>query len=75
MNVDMIFKIAAVGIMVAVLGQLLVRSGREDQAMMVSIAGLIAVLLVVIKEVKYLFDVIKITFSLLTPFMVSRRRR
>ena len=64
MNVDMIFKIAAVGIMVAVLGQLLVRSGREDQAMMVSIAGLIAVLLVVIKEVKYLFDVIKSTFSL-----------
>lgn len=64
MNVDMIFKIAAVGILVAVLGQLLVRSGREDQAMMVSIAGLIAVLLVVIKEVKYLFDVIKSTFSL-----------
>ena len=64
MNVDIIFKIAAVGILVAVLGQLLVRSGREDQAMMVSIAGLIAVLLVVIKEVKYLFDVIKSTFSL-----------
>lgn len=64
MNVEMIFKIAAVGILVAVLGQLLVRSGREDQAMMVSIAGLVVVLVVVIGQIKNLFDTIKMTFGL-----------
>lgn len=64
MSVDMIFKIAAIGILVAVLSQVLIRSGRDDQAMMVSLAGLIIVLMMVIKEVKTLFDAIKLTFGL-----------
>lgn len=64
MSVDMIFKIAAIGILVAVLSQVLIRSGRDDQAMMVSLAGLIIVLLMVVKEIKTLFDTIKITFGL-----------
>ena len=64
MSVDMIFKIAAIGILVAVLSQVLIRSGRDDQAMMVSLAGLIIVLLMVVGEVKNLFDTIKSTFGL-----------
>ena len=64
MSVDMIFKIAAIGILVAVLSQVLIRSGRDDQAMMVSLAGLIIVLLMVVKEIKTLFDTIKMTFGL-----------
>ena len=48
MNVDLIFKIAAVGIIVAVLNQLLIRSGREEQALMTTLAGLIVVLMMVI---------------------------
>ena len=59
MSVDMIFKIAAIGILVAVLSQVLIRSGRDDQAMMVSLAGLIIVLMMVVGEVKNLFDTIK----------------
>ena len=50
MNVDLIFRIAAIGIIVAVLNQLLVRSGREEQAMMVTLAGLITVLLMMVYE-------------------------
>ena len=64
MNVDMIFKIAAVGIIVAVLNQLLIRSGREEQALMTTLAGLIVVLMMVIQQISYLFDIIKSTFSL-----------
>jgi stage III sporulation protein AC len=64
MSVDMIFKIAAIGILVAVLSQVLIRSGRDDQAMMVSLAGLIIVLMMVVGEVKNLFDTIKSTFGL-----------
>ena len=55
MNVDLIFRIAAIGIIVAVLNQLLVRSGREEQAMMVTLAGLITVLLMMVYEVKTVF--------------------
>ena len=64
MNVDLIFKIAAVGILVAVLNQLLIRSGREEQALMTTLAGLIVVLMMVIQQISSLFDIIKSTFSL-----------
>ena len=58
MDVDLIFKIAAVGILVAVLNILLTRSGREDQALMTSITGLVVVLVIVVQEISELFDLI-----------------
>lgn len=64
MGVDLIFKIAAIGILVAVLNQLLIRSGREEQAMMTTLAGLIVVLLMVVKEIAKLFDTVKTLFRL-----------
>ncbi|MDP4152911.1 MAG: stage III sporulation protein AC [Bacillota bacterium] len=64
MDVNLIFKIAAIGIIVSVLNQVLIKSGREEQAMMTTLVGLIVVLLMVIKEVKYLFDIVKSTFGL-----------
>ncbi|MBC7766114.1 MAG: stage III sporulation protein AC [Hyphomonadaceae bacterium] len=64
MGVELIFKIAGIGILVAVLHLLLVRSGREEQAMMTSLAGLIVVLLMIVKEISNLFDVIKTMFKL-----------
>ena len=64
MNVDFIFKIAAIGIVVAVLNQLLQRSGREEQAMMTTIAGLIVVLMMIGTEISNLFDTIKSIFNL-----------
>lgn len=63
-GVDLIFKVAAIGILVAVLNVLLVRAGREDQAMMTTIAGLVVVLMVVLKEISGLFDTIKALFGL-----------
>ena len=63
MEVDLIFKIAAVGILVAVLNQLLSKSGRDDQAMLVTLAGLIVALLAMVGEIKNLFDVVKDTFG------------
>lgn len=63
-GVDLIFKVAAIGILVAVLNVLLVRAGREDQAMMTTIAGLVVVLLVVLREISELFDTIKSLFGL-----------
>ena len=63
-GVDLIFKVAAIGIIVAVLNMLLVRAGRDDQAMMTTIAGLIVVLLIVIQEISSLFDTIKNVFGL-----------
>lgn len=62
-GVDLVFKVAAVGILVAVLNILLVRAGREEQALMTTIAGLVTVLLVVIKEISGLFDTIKSLFG------------
>ena len=62
MDVDLIFKIAAIGILVAVLNQLLVRSGREDQAMMTTLAGLVVVLMIMVQEISNLFDLIKNLF-------------
>ena len=64
MDVDLIFKIAAVGIIVAVLYQILVRSGREEQAMMTTLAGLIVVLMMIVYEIQDLFNVIKSVFGL-----------
>ena len=64
MEVDLIFKIAAIGIIVAVLNQLLIRSGREEQAMMTTLAGLIVVLMMIISQISVLFDTIKDLFAL-----------
>ena len=64
MDVDMIFRIAAIGIIVAVLHQLLVRSGREEQALMTTIAGLIVVLFMIISQISELFTTVKNTFGL-----------
>ena len=64
MNVDLIFRIAAIGIIVAVLNQLLVRSGREEQAMMVTLSGLITVLLMMVYEINTLFTTVKTVFGL-----------
>ena len=60
----MIFKIAAIGIIVAVLNQVLIRSGREEQAMMTTLAGLIVVLLMIIQQISDLFSTIKSLFGL-----------
>ena len=64
MDVDLIFQIAAIGIIVAVLNQVLLRSGREEQAMMTTLAGLIVVLMMVITQISTLFDTIKQLFGL-----------
>ena len=64
MEINLLFKIAAIGILVAVLYQVLVRAGREDQAMMTTLAGLIIVLSMVIKEVSSLFDTVRTMFNL-----------
>lgn len=64
MDVDLIFRIAAIGIIVSVLHQLLVRSGREEQAMLTTLAGLIVVLMILVKEISTLFEMIKSVFGL-----------
>jgi len=64
MEVDLIFKIAAVGILVAVLNILLSRSGRDEQALMVTLAGLVCVLVIVVQEISSLFALIKSLFDL-----------
>ncbi len=64
MDVDLIFKIAAVGILVAVLNILLQRSGRDEQALMVTIAGLVCVLVIVVREISDLFTLIQQLFGL-----------
>ena len=64
MDVDLIFKIAAVGILVAVLNILLSRSGRDEQALMVTIAGRVCVLVIVVREISELFALIKSLFGL-----------
>ena len=62
MDGDLIFKIAAIGILVAVLNQLLVRSGREEQAMMTTLAGLVVVLMMMVRQISELFELIKTLF-------------
>ena len=64
MEVDLIFKIAAIGIIVAVLHQVLIRSGREDQALMVTLAGIVVVLMMLVKEISTLFETVKKVFGL-----------
>lgn len=64
MNVDLIFKIAAVGILVAVLNLLLSRSGRDEQALMTTIAGLVTVLFILVQQIADLFALIKSLFDL-----------
>ena len=63
MDVDLIFKIAAIGILVAVLNQLLVRSGREEQAMMTTLAGLVVVLMMMVQEISDLFNLLQTLFQ------------
>lgn len=63
LDVDLIFKIAAIGILVAVLNVLLTRSGREEQALMTTIAGLVVVLVLIVQEIATLFDLIKSLFG------------
>ena len=64
MDVDLIFKIAAVGILVEVLNLLLVRSGREEQAMMTTLAGLVVVLMMLVQQISDLFQLVKTLFGL-----------
>ena len=64
MDIDLIFKIAAIGIIVAVLNQLLIRSGREDQAMMTTFAGLVVVLSILATQIRVLFVSIKTLLDL-----------
>ena len=63
MNVDLIFKIAAIGILVSVLNILLSRSGREEQALMTTIAGLLVVLVIIVQEISELFELIRTLFG------------
>ncbi len=62
MEIDLIFKIAAVGIMISILNQVLVRSGREEQATMTTLAGLVVVLMMVVQRIAALFDLVKELF-------------
>lgn len=64
MDIDLVFKIAATGIIVAVLNQLLIRSGREDQAMMTTLAGLVVVLSMLVQQISALFVTIQSLFDL-----------
>ena len=64
MNVDLICKIAAIGILVAVLNLILVRSGRDEQALLTTLAGLVVVLMMLLEQISDLFDLIKNLFSL-----------
>lgn len=63
MQIDLIFKIAAVGILVAVFNQLLIRSGREEQALMTTLAGLVVVMMILIQEIANLFQMMKSVFG------------
>ena len=63
MDIDLIFKIAAVGIIVSILNQVLVRSGREEQATMTSLAALVVVLMIVVQRIAELFDMVKTLFE------------
>ena len=63
MDIDLIFRIAAIGIVVAVLNELLVRSGREEQALMTTLAGLVVVMMMLVREISDLFQLIKTLFG------------
>ena len=64
MDVEFIFRVAAIGILVTVLNQLLVRSGREEQAMMTTLAGLVVVLMMMVRQISDLFELIRTLFHL-----------
>lgn len=64
MEVDLIFRVAGIGIIVAVLNQLLARSGREEQALLTTIAGLVVVLVIVVRQIGELFELVKGIFGL-----------
>ena len=64
MEIDLIFKIAAIGIIVAVLNQVLVKAGREEQAMLTTLAGVIVVLMMIIPQISNLFSTVKSLFNL-----------
>ena len=63
MDIDLIFKIAAIGIIVSILNQVLSRSGREEQATMTSLAGLVVVLMMLTQKIAELFDLVKTLFE------------
>lgn len=64
MDIDLLFKIAGIGILVAVLNQVLAKAGREDQAMMTTLTGVIIVLMMVISKINELFQTVRDTFNL-----------
>lgn len=64
MDIDLIFKIAAIGIIVSILNQVLSRSGREEQATMTTLAGLVVVLMMVVRQISDLFDLVRDLFGL-----------
>ena len=64
MDVDLIFRVAGIGIIVAVLNQLLSRSGREEQALLTTIAGLVVVLVIIVQQIGDLFSMVKSIFEL-----------
>lgn len=63
MEIDLIFKIAAIGIVVSILNQVLTRSGRDEQATMTTLAGLVVVLMLVVREIAELFQLVKTLFG------------
>ena len=63
MDVDLIFKIAAVGIIISILNQVLSRSGREEQATMTTLAGLVVVLMLIAQKISDLFELVKNLFG------------
>ena len=71
MDVDLIFKVAAIGIIVTVLNQVLVRSGREEQAMLTTLTGLVVVLIMVVNMVADLFSTVKSVFAYCLPWVIS----
>ena len=64
MDIDLVFKIAAIGIIVSILNQVLSRSGREEQATMVTLAGLVVVLMMIVQQISDLFELVKTLFDL-----------
>ena len=63
MDIDLVFKIAAIGIIVSILNQVLTRSGRDEQATMTTLAGLVVVLMMIAQKVAELFDLVKTLFE------------
>ena len=63
MDIDIIFKIAAIGIAIAVLNQILIRAGREEQAMMTTLAGIVIVLFLIVQMISEFFDTVKTLFQ------------